>query len=122
MQQLSSSRGSGQAVGPDLTTIGANRSATDLLESVVFPSASIVRDYTTYQVLTRHGQVFSGLLVGESSDVIRLQLPNGKHVQILEADVDRMEPQSVSVMPAGLDDLLTESELVDVVKYLQSLN
>ena len=112
----------GQAVGPDLTTIGANRSATDLLESVVFPSASIVRDYTTYQVLTRHGQVFSGLLVGESSDVIRLQLPNGKHVQILEGDVDRMEPQSVSVMPAGLDDLLTESELVDVVKYLQSLN
>ena len=54
--------------------------------------------------------------------MIRLQLPNGKHVQILEADVDRMEPQSVSVMPAGLDDLLTESELVDVVKYLQSLN
>ena len=45
----------GKRVGPDLTTIGANRTAGDLLESMVFPSASIVRDYESYKVLTVDG-------------------------------------------------------------------
>lgn len=111
----------GQVVGPDLTTIGANRSATDLLESIVFPSASIVRDYSTYQVLTLGGRVFSGILVSESSDGIELQQANGKSVRILQSEVERIVPGSVSIMPAGLEQTLTEDELVDIVKYLQSL-
>jgi len=111
----------GQAVGPDLTTIGANRSATDLLESIVFPSASIVRDYSTYQVLTLNGRVFSGILVSESSEAIQLQQASGKSVRILQSDIERIDPGSVSIMPAGLEQALTEDELVDIVKYLQSL-
>ena len=111
----------GHAVGPDLTTIGANRSANDLLESIVFPSASIVRDYSTYQVLTFNGQVFSGILVAESNEAIELQQASGKSVRILQSDIERMNPGSVSIMPAGLEQALTEDELVDVVKYLQSL-
>ncbi|MGB1708341.1 MAG: hypothetical protein ACPHF4_10995, partial [Rubripirellula sp.] len=111
----------GQVVGPDLTTIGANRSATDLLESIVFPSASIVRDYSTYQVLTLGGRVFSGILVSESSDGIELQQASGKSVRILQSEVERIVPGSVSIMPAGLEQTLTEDELVDIVKYLQSL-
>ena len=111
----------GQAVGPDLTTIGANRSATDLLESIVFPSASIVRDYSTYQVLTVNGQAFSGILVSESNEAIQLQQTSGKSVRILQSEIERIDPGSVSIMPAGLDQALTEDELVDVVKYLQSL-
>ena len=104
-----------------MTTIGANRSANDLLESIVFPSASIVRDYSTYQVLTFNGQVFSGILVAESNEAIELQQASGKSVRILQSDIERMNPGSVSIMPAGLEQALTEDELVDVVKYLQSL-
>ena len=111
----------GQAVGPDLTTIGANRSATDLLESIVFPSASIVRDYSTYQVLTINGQAFSGVLVSENSEAIQLQQASGKSVRILQSEIERIDPGSVSIMPAGLEQALTEDELVDIVKYLQSL-
>lgn len=111
----------GQAVGPDLTTIGANRSATDLLESIVFPSASIVRDYSTYQVLTVSGRAFSGVLVSESSEAIQLQQASGKLMRILQSDIERIVPGSISIMPAGLEQTLTEDELVDIVKYLQSL-
>ncbi|MAI72104.1 MAG: hypothetical protein CMM01_14505 [Rhodopirellula sp.] len=113
--------GVGQAVGPDLNTIGANRSATDLLESIVFPSASIVRDYSTYKVLTVDGRAFSGVLVSESSEAIQLQQASGKSVRILRSNVERIDPGSVSIMPAGLEQALTEDELVDIVKYLQSL-
>src|SRR5262249_41903340 len=35
----------GGQIGPDLSTIGAIRTGRDLLESIVFPSASFVRGY-----------------------------------------------------------------------------
>ena len=50
----------GGRIGPDLTTIGANRSPADLLESIVFPSATLVRDYQPYTVLTAEGQTLTG--------------------------------------------------------------
>ena len=111
----------GTAVGPDLTTIGANRSSSDLLESIVFPSASIVRDYATHQILTVNGQALSGIVVRESIDSLDLQQANGKRVSLNRADIDIMKPNSVSIMPAGLDGVLQEDELLDVVKYLQTL-
>ena len=111
----------GKAVGPELTTIGANRSATDLLESIVFPSASIVRDYSTCKVLTLNGRAFSGILVSESPDTIQLQQASGKLVRIPQSDIERVDLGSVSIMPAGLEQALTESELLDIVRYLQSL-
>ena len=42
----------GKEVGPDLTSVGAIRSRHDLLEAIIFPSASFVRDYEAYRVQT----------------------------------------------------------------------
>ncbi len=111
----------GKAVGPDLSTIGANRSAIDLLESMVFPSASIVRDYETHKVLTVDGRALTGLVIGESADDIRIQQASGEIIAIAQGDIESIAPSSVSIMPAGLDETLTEDQLLDVVKYLQSL-
>ncbi|MGI9473361.1 MAG: PVC-type heme-binding CxxCH protein [Rubripirellula sp.] len=110
----------GKAVGPDLTTIGANRSASDLLESIVFPSASIVRDYATYQVLTVNGRALTGMVVDESADHLVLQQASGDRVRLQSDDIEIMSPSSVSIMPAGLEGVLNEQELIDVVTYLRS--
>ncbi len=111
----------GKRVGPDLTTIGSNRSTSDLLESIVFPSASIVRDYDSYKILTDDGRVLSGVLVSESTDDYRLQQASGETVSVGRDEVQQIQPSIVSIMPAGLDEALSESELADVVAYLQSL-
>ncbi len=111
----------GQRVGPDLTTIGANRTAGDLLESMVFPSASIVRDYESYKVLTIDGRALSGLLVRESAKAIEIQQASGEKVTLRQEDIEQITTSTVSIMPAGLDEALTETQLLDVVRYLQSL-
>lgn len=111
----------GKRVGPDLSTIGANRSTSDLLESIVFPSASIVRDYGSYKILTTDGRALTGLLVAEKNDAYEIQQASGETVSIATADVETILPNTVSIMPAGLDEALLESELADVVAYLQSL-
>ena len=112
----------GKAVGPDLSSIGGNRSATDLLESIIFPSASIVRDYGTHQLLTSDGRALQGMVVSESNSTLVLQQASGEQIQIDLKDIETIQPSNVSIMPTGLDGVLKESELLDVVRYLQTLN
>ncbi len=111
----------GGRIGPDLTTIGANRASSDLLESIVFPSATLVRDYQSYNLLTSEGQTLTGLIVRDTGDEIFVQQQLGEPVRIARKDIESLVPSTVSLMPNGLDQALTEAELADVVAYLQSL-
>jgi putative membrane-bound dehydrogenase-like protein len=111
----------GERIGPDLTTIGANRSAPDLLESIVLPSATIVRDYDPYSVVTTQGKVISGLIVRDTKEAIHIQPQTGEPVVIPRGQVESVTPATVSIMPKGLEQALSEKELADVVAFLKSL-
>jgi putative heme-binding domain-containing protein len=111
----------GGVIGPDLTTIGSNRSTNDLMESIVFPSASIVRQYETQTLLTADGEVFSGIITRETADAIELQQQTGTPVTIDQADVEGITPSVVSIMPNGLEMALTDQELADMVAWLTTL-
>ena len=111
----------GGKIGPDLTTIGANRSARDLLESIVFPSASIVRDYDSYRIATNDGRVFAGLIVRETDAEIVIQQQAGDPVTIARDDIEVLSPSDVSIMPKGLEENLSAQQLADLVAYLRSL-
>ena len=111
----------GNRVGPDLTQIGSNRGANDLLESIVFPSASIVRDYETYQVLTDDGRVLSGLLAKESSGELVIQQASGEKITINRDEMDEIATMPTSVMPSGMDEVLSSQDLADVVAFLRTL-
>ncbi len=110
----------GQRVGPDLTTIGANRSIHDLLESIVVPSASIVRDYETYSVLTVDGRVINGLIAKETTAELVIQQANGEKVTVAREEIDTVNTNPVSIMPNGLEEALSETDLADVIAYLKS--
>ena len=111
----------GRSVGPNLSSIGSNRSASDLFESILFPSASIVRDYGTFQVLTVDGRVVTGLLARETTSEVQIQVATGELINIALEDIEQVTPSPISTMPAGLDETLTQQQLLDVVRYLQSL-
>jgi len=112
----------GENIGPDLSMIGANRSGSDLLESIIFPSATIVRDYEPYMIMTEDGRVLTGLVARETSDVLYLQQQNGEVVPIQRNQIEEMVPGTVSIMPAGLEKVLTTQQLADLVAYLKNLN
>lgn len=111
----------GGKVGPDLSKIGAIRTGRDLLESIVFPSASFVRSYEPFVVTTTEGSVYSGYLSRETSDAIHLMLADRTERRISRSSVDEIAPGRVSIMPQGLDAQLTQQELADLIAYLVSL-
>lgn len=110
----------GGNLGPDLTTIGRIRTARDLLESIVYPSASFVRSYEPYTVTTKDGQVFGGLLRKDSPEEIVLAAGPGSETRIPRHEVAEMAPGTVSIMPQGLHSLMTQQELADLVAFLKA--
>jgi len=110
----------GNAIGPDLTSIGKIRSREDLLEAVVFPSASFARGYEPMMVITRDGLTFSGYCGRETFDAIHLVTADRSTISIARHDIEEIIPSRVSIMPQGLDRSLTEDELRDVLAFLES--
>jgi putative membrane-bound dehydrogenase-like protein len=110
----------GGNVGPDLTHIAKIRTERDLLESIVFPSASIVRSYEPVAIATKDGKLFNGLIRRESPDEIVLATGPNQEARIARDDVEYLRPSNVSVMPAGLDQQLTPRDLADLVAFLKT--
>lgn len=110
----------GGKLGPDLTRIGSIRQERDLLEAIVFPSASFVRSYEPVTIATRDGKVFNGLVKKDAPDEMILSLNADQEVRVLRSDIEEMRPGSVSIMPAGLDQQLTPQELADLVAFLKA--
>lgn len=111
----------GGTIGPDLSTIGRIRQRRDLVEAIVFPSASLARGYQTYTVLDDAGASHTGVLERETGDAVFLRNAQRDEVRIPRAHIEAIQPSSVSVMPQGLDKVLTPAELADLVAYLESL-
>ena len=110
----------GGKIGPDLTRIGGIRSERDLLEAVVFPSASFVRNYEPLSVQLFDGQTFNGVLKGETAEEIALTLAVDKQVRIARKDIQEMKPGTVSIMPAGLEQQISRQDLADLIAFLKA--
>src|SRR5205814_1101587 len=92
----------GGKLGPDLTKIGSIRTERDLLESIVFPSASFVRSYEPVVVTTKSGKQHNGILKKDAVDEVVVATGAEQDVHVPRADVEEVQPSTVSVMPAGL--------------------
>jgi putative heme-binding domain-containing protein len=110
----------GGHVGPDLTTIGQIRTERDLLEAIVYPSASFVRSFEPYVVKTKSDDEYSGVLKKDAPDEVVLATGPSVEVRIARSDIVDIRQGTVSVMPAGLDQQLTRQELADLVTFLKA--
>lgn len=110
----------GGRIGPDLTGVGKVRNRRDLLEAVVFPSASFVRSYEPWIISTTDGQVHLGTIKNEGADFIVLTIAGGIDLRLSRADIREAKPSPVSLMPAGLDRLLSAQELADLIAFLEA--
>jgi putative heme-binding domain-containing protein len=111
--------GNGARVGPDLSHIASIRSPRDLLESVVFPSASFARGYEPFVVQTKSNQVLAGVIAAETADAITLRTP--AEMRVSRASIKTMRQDRVSIMPQGLDAQMSKQELSDLLAFLQTL-
>jgi putative heme-binding domain-containing protein len=112
--------GAGGRVGPDLVSIGASAPVDYLIDSILEPNKKIKENYHSLVVVTKSGQVWTGVKVGQSQKDLLLRDAEGRDLRIPLADIDE-QANGGSLMPRGLTAGLTRAELVDLVRFLSSL-
>jgi putative membrane-bound dehydrogenase-like protein len=110
----------GGNVGPDLTRVGQVRTERDLLEAILYPSASFVRSYEPVVIETTSGDLHNGILKKDAADELILATGPGAEVRVARSEIADMRPGKVSVMPQGLDQQLTPQQLADLVAFLRA--
>lgn len=109
----------GVEFGPDLTGIGSIRSERDLLEAIVFPSASIARYYEMVVVKRKRGETV-GLIRRDNTDQLVLAAAPGVEQSVPIREIKAAQYSSVSLMPEVFDALLKPHEIADLVAYLKT--
>ncbi len=108
----------GGAIGPFLGSVGRSRTDRDLLESILYPSLSFVRSYEPVVAVTST-DIYSGVPIEESDTHLLLASGPDEQVRVARADIEEIRPGTVSIMPSGLDEQLSEQELMDLVAFLK---
>jgi putative heme-binding domain-containing protein len=116
--------GEGGTLGPDLT--GTNRvNANWLLLNILEPNADVQDAYKLTVVTTRDGRTYSGNIATETDRQLTLRVMAADQarssVAVNKADIQSRETTAVSMMPPGLLDSLTDSEVVDLMAYLRQV-
>ena len=114
-------RGSGEAVGPDLSQRSEEMADRDLIEALLYPSRKILKGYETSLVQTDDGETVSLRVIRKGDEILlgrEITAPYRLRQLRLETIEDiRLSP--VSSMPDNLvDQLNSRQEFLDLVRYL----
>jgi putative membrane-bound dehydrogenase-like protein len=112
--------GAGGRVGPDLSSV-RNQPADALLLHIVVPDFEIAPGFAAYTVQTRDGRTIFGRLESEAPGSITLRDAAGQSQTILRVDVNSVTAATSSLMPAGLDQMMSSQDLADLIAYLKRL-
>lgn len=112
----------GGLLGPDLTSIGRIRNERELLEAIMYPSATLVRGYEPVTVNLRDGGSHAGIVRKDAADEIILATGPESEVRLSRANVSDVQQGEISLMPPGMDVIMSPSELADLVAFLKSRN
>jgi putative heme-binding domain-containing protein len=111
----------GRTVGPDLSAIGTIRQPRDLFESILYPSATLARDFEPYVVEFTTGDARTGVIARETPETLTLADATGE-TPFPRKTIRSVTPGEMSIMPEGLDQAFTKDELIDLVSFLKSLD
>lgn len=108
-------------IGPDLSRLGKEVTDESLIESILYPSKVIDKEYETVTALTLDGQTKSGMIVSEDADqiVIRDNQDVDKLITIPRTELDGLRPGKLSAMPDKLaDELKNRQQFLDLLLYV----
>jgi putative heme-binding domain-containing protein len=113
-------QGRGNALGPELTAIGALRGAPHLRDALVKPEASHPPGYLVVRATTTTGNVVRGIRVNEDVFYVHVRDARGTVHTLQKSDLSTLDRElEATLMPSYAR--LSAADLDDLVAYLASL-
>jgi putative heme-binding domain-containing protein len=110
----------GPRTAPDLSSIGATRTAATLQRALLDPNAALLPINRPVRVVLRDGTVITGRRLNEDTFTVQLQDSSARLVSLDRADIREVTIGTEAAMPSYAT-LLTDTERADLVAYLLSL-
>jgi len=111
----------GPLKGPYLGDVAARYNRSELVESILKPSARIAQGFETQKIALNSGQIVEGFVVREAGNEVELRNSSGNVLVISKAEIDERTKGELSVMPQGLMDPLTPHDLASLLAYFESI-
>ena len=111
-------QGEGFDFGPELSDIGNKLSSEQLFEAILKPNQNISLGYEGVNVALKDGTQLIGFVTSESKTILSLRIPGGLRKDVPKADIKTRTAMNASLMPAGLEAVISPQELVDLVGWL----
>ena len=112
--------GNGGIMGPDLTDVGARRSAAYLREALLDPGAATPEGFVMVSAVKKNGQKLRGIRANEDSFTIQLRDSNNAYHSLRKSDLTDLKKEPASSMPSYRN-VLSASAIDDLVAYLAGL-
>lgn len=113
---------SGGLVGPDLTAVSSRFNRRDILDSILNPSRVIDDKFRNTVFTLKSGANVIGTIEREDEKTVAIRisplLPLTTTLQ--KAQVESREPSNISPMPPGSLNVLTQSQILDLLAYIES--
>lgn len=113
--------GLGVAVGPDLVSAKSN-GKDKLLISVLDPSREVAPQYIAFDIETKDGESYVGIIANETTSSITVRQAYGKEDVIMRSNVKSMKSQKQSLMPEGLQAGLTTQDFANLLQFITTAN
>jgi putative heme-binding domain-containing protein len=112
--------GRGSRVAPDLSDIGAQRSATAIERSILDPTSAMIPINRPVRITTKDGRTIKGRRLNEDSFSVQLLDETESLVSVDKADLREYTIFDKSTMPS-YKATLSQEEIADLVAFLVSL-
>jgi putative heme-binding domain-containing protein len=111
----------GSPFGPDLTRLEPRQAPDELLRNILEPSSKLNEKYTSSLFELENGQIVSGLVVGETPDLVKIvenPLASAEPRVLKKTEIAGRKASPTSLMPKGLLDKLTREEILDLLSFV----
>jgi putative heme-binding domain-containing protein len=108
----------GNAVGPDLASVG-DKTPQGLLIAILDPNRAVESRYINYIATTTDDETLTGLLASESATSITLLGPDGNQQTLRRQDLKELRSSNTSLMPEGLEANLKPQDLADLIAFVR---
>ena len=113
----------GGILGPDITAAARRYSPQVLLREIIEPAVQVSDQFRTHAIVTASGKVFQGRILDRNERQLTVAVDPRSPASVIQVDmtdVDEILPSKASMMPLGILNTLSRSEILDLLAYIQS--
>lgn len=113
----------GGIVGPELSQLAKQRTAEEIVESVLWPQRQVKPEFVAHQIIDADGRSHQGYIVRQDPQQVVLRDPTRPAAGEIVLPVGEIELQRQigTLMPENLTAAMTDLQLQDLIRFLTSL-